>query len=298
MRLANDGLTIWYATPDAPGPAGDGAVPRSGASIVVGAHPANPTNAVHVRFRVDGGPIRELPAGQTRVDPARDVAYFVARLPPCPTGELVEYGAVLSCGGRQVPPASQADRLPVRFRLAVRGAADRPRARVRPPAPAPARWAPSCAWVGRVTVDFDAPQVIGENGTGMRLNYFVRSGTLVGDGISGRVLPGSGDHLLVRPDGVGMVRVRGAVAMDDGAVLDFEYEGYVDFGPDGYRLAVANALPDRSPLTLAPVISTGHPRYAWLNRVQCLGLGETHLQARLAWYDLYVVKPSARRRVG
>lgn len=298
MRLANDGLTIWYATPDAPAPGDDGVVPRTGASITVGAHPASPINSVQVRFRVDGGRIQEVPAGQTRVDPERDYAYFVARLPPCPTGDLVEYGAVLCCGGRQVPAPAQADRLPARFRLASPAKTDPPPKPPRGRFETRAGCEPSCTWVARVTVEFEPPQVIGETGTGMRLNYFVRAGTLVGNGISGRVLPGSSDHLLVRPDGIGVVRVRGGAAMDDGATLDFEYEGYADFGPDGYRMAMANALRDKSPLVLAPVISTRHPKYAWLSRVQCLGLGQTHLDARSAWYDLFVVAPRAKRPAG
>src|ERR1700722_9485707 len=61
VKLTNDGLSLWYGTPDAPAPGDGGIVPRSGASLVVGVHPANPTNAVRVQFRVDGGVSQIVP---------------------------------------------------------------------------------------------------------------------------------------------------------------------------------------------------------------------------------------------
>jgi hypothetical protein len=46
-------------------------------------------------------------------------------------------------------------------------------------------------------------------------------------------------------------------------------------------------LPDRSPLVINPLISTRHPKYAWLSRVQCVGVGETHLAVGEASYHVY-----------
>jgi hypothetical protein len=96
--------------------------------------------------------------------------------------------------------------------------------------------------------------------------------------------------MIVRRDGMGMVRIRAAFTIGD-AVLDVEAGGYVDFGPDGYRLALAQNLPDRSPLVVSPLIATRHPKYRWLNRVQCVGVGETRLHAGKASYNVYSAMP-------
>jgi Protein of unknown function (DUF3237) len=294
MNLTNDGLTLWYGTPDAPAPGDDGVVPRDGASLVVGVSPANPTNTVMVRHRVDGGLVYAVTGRELRTDYARQAQYFAVKFPAFPTGEVVEYSPVLSCAGRQVPPPHIASRFPSTFRLAAKV----PAADVARPAPAARgstatgqRYAPDTGFVASVAVQFDSPQFIGDTAAGMRVDFIVREGSVVGDGIRGKVTEGSSDHLIVRRDGMGVVRIRAAFAMDDGGVLDVESGGYVDFGADGYRRALAHNLPDCSPLVVSPLISTRHPKYRWLSRVQCVGVGQTHLDAGQASYQVYAVAP-------
>ncbi len=125
----------------------------------------------------------------------------------------------------------------------------------------------------------------------MRVDFIVKDGTVVGDAIRGKVTDGSSDHLIVRPDGMGVIRIRAAFALEDGGVLDVESGGYVDFGTDGYQRARAHNLPDCSPLVVSPLISTRHPKYRWLSRVQCIGVGQTHLDVGQASYHVYAVKP-------
>jgi hypothetical protein len=86
--------------------------------------------------------------------------------------------------------------------------------------------------------------------------------------------------------------MRAVIATDDGAMLDVESGGYVDFGADGYGRAVSHDLPDRSPIVISPLISTRHPRFSWLGRLQCVGVGQTHLNAGYSRYDVYAVQPS------
>ena len=122
MNHSNDGLTLWYGTPDTPGPFDDEVVPRVGSSLIVGVHPANPTNAILVRYRVDSGVIQTVPGRDVRTDYARGVQYFSVSFPRFVTGSFVEYWPVLSCGGRQVPAAHQAQRFRGYFRLGPRRA--------------------------------------------------------------------------------------------------------------------------------------------------------------------------------
>jgi hypothetical protein len=305
MKLTNDGLTLWYGTPDAPAPFDDEVVPRQGTSVVVGVQPPNPTNAVLLRFRVDGGAVQTAPGREIRNDYDRKVQYFSAAFPPFPTGDLVEYSPMLTCAGRQVPPAHLADRFRSKFQLEPRDAPAPGQAR--PPTPtraAPARAAarPSASngqrhfgagmeFVATVSLRFEPLQFIGENSWGMRVNLVICDATVVGKDFKGKMLEASADNMLVRRDGMGVVRMRAAIAIDDGAMLDVESGGYVDFGADGYRRAVSHALPDRSPVVVSPLIWTRHPKYAWLSRLQCIGVGETHLDACQARYDIYAATP-------
>jgi hypothetical protein len=293
VELTNEGLSLWYGTPDAPAPFDDEVMPRRGASLVLGVQPPNPTNAVLVRYRVNGGPVQTVPGREVGNDYDRGVQYFVVAFPAFPTGDLVEYSPLLTCAGRQVPPAHLADRFRSKFRLEAPEA--RPALPVRAATPDRQRhFDTALDFVGTVALQFDSPQFIGETPWGLRVNLVVREGTVAGNGLNGTLLEASSDNMLVRRDGMGVVRMRAAVATDDGAILDIESGGYVDFGADGYRRAVAHALPDRSPVVVSPLFSTRHPKYSWLGRLQCVGVGRTHLDAGQASYDVYAVRTSSR----
>jgi hypothetical protein len=143
--------------------------------------------------------------------------------------------------------------------------------------------------VANVGVQFStgSPRFVCDTAGGMRVDFFVRDGTVEGQGFKGRVVEGSSDHMIIRRDGMGVVRIRAAFEMEDGGALDVESGGYVDFGADGYRRALAHNLPDRSPMVVSPLISTRHPKYRWLSRVQCIGTGYTHLDAGQVSYQVY-----------
>jgi hypothetical protein len=292
VNISHEGLSLWYGTPDAPAPFDLEVVPRKGVSVVVGVRPASPSNAVLVRYRVDGGIVRAVPGRELRTDYNRDAQYFAATFPAFPTGDVVEYSPMLSSAGRQVPPPHVANRLPSKFRLAAKEVCP-PVQTLRAPTPDVRRFGAGLDFVGAVVVQFEPLQFIGETAAGMRVNFFVREGTVEGRGFRAKVTAGSSDQMIIRRDGIGVVRIRAAFATEDGAILDVESGGHVDFGPDGYRRAVAHQLPDRAPLVVSPLVSTRHPKYAWLSRVQCVGAGQTHLDVGQASYDVYAVSPKA-----
>jgi hypothetical protein len=296
MNLSNDGLSLWYGTPDAPAPGDDGLVPRRGAALVVGVQPPSPSNTLSVRYRVNNGLVQTVPGRELRTDFQRQIQYFAVAFPAFLTGDVVEYLPVLSCAGRQVPAPNIADRFLSKFHLAAKEARPEAPGPVRPPAvpataPAAQRYGVSMDFVASVHVHFAPPQYIGDTATGMRVNFIVRDGTVQGEGFRGKVLEASSDNLIVRPDGMGIVRIRAAFVLDDGATLDVESGGYVDFGPDGYRRALAHDLPDRSPLTVSPLIYTRHAKYEFLSRIQCVGVGQTHLEVGQASYEVYAAIP-------
>ena len=93
-------------------------------------------------------------------------------------------------------------------------------------------------------------------------------GKASGSRISGSVLGGGGDWILVGPDGWGRLDVRAQLALDDGAVVLTSYFGVLelnskvmeamgtlegtDFGDQYFRIT--------------PRFETGDERYAWLNQ--------------------------------
>jgi Protein of unknown function (DUF3237) len=283
VKSTHEGLSLWYGTPDAAAPSDYDVVACDDASLVIGAHPASPTNSVLVHYRVDGGLVRTVPGRALRTDYDRDVQYFAVTFPPLPPGDRVEYCPVLSCAGRQVPPPHIASRLPSAFRLAATGAPRTKRGAQ--------RFSAALDLVAAVTVHVDV-QFVGETAHGLRVNVFGRGGSAEGNGFRARVLEGSTDHMTIRRDGMGIVRIRSVFATDDGATLDVESGGYVDWGPDGYERALAQTLPDSSTVVLSPIVHTRHPNYDWLSRVQCFGVGRTHLASRQVTYDVYAAAPT------
>ena len=294
MQFAHDGLTLWYGTPDSPAPLDDVAS-RTGTWLSVGVKPANPTNMVRVRYRVDRGIARSIPGRELRTDYGRNVQYFAVNFPPFPTGDLVEYCPVLSCAGVEVPAPGKGERFPSKFFLPPRGGfgaggPERPTTAVA----SCQRFAAELKFVAAVTVRIDPPQFVGETPSGVRIDFFARDGSVIGPGLRATVFPGSSDHMIVRPDGVGVIRVRALVCADDGARFEVDEHGSIDFGPDGYERARANKLPDRSPLIVCPRILTGHPKYSWLNRVQCVAAGATQLDESIVAYDIFAATPRER----
>jgi hypothetical protein len=292
LQFTNDGLSLWYGTPDAPAPGDGGVVRRTGASLVIGARPANPTNSVLVQYRVDGGRVQSIPGREMRTDFDRQVQYFAVAFPPFITGDVVEFSVTMSCAGRQVPAPQLADRFPSKFRLAPKeastnDASTKPAVQRSGTASVKQRFETKLEFVADVKVYYGAPLYVGDTPTGMRINFLAREGTVKGNGFNGKVLESSVDSMIVRPDGMGVVRIRAVLGLDDGAVLDVESGGYVDFGPDGYRKAKNHDLPPHVPITLSPLITTKHPKYQWLSRVQCIGTGFTHLDGGWASYRVY-----------
>jgi hypothetical protein len=149
------------------------------------------------------------------------------------------------------------------------------------------RLVPELTFLAAVALRFDTPLSVGETPDGVRLDFRVH-GTVEGPALKGRFAPCSA-YLLIDPDGVGVINVRAPLQLDDGALAELEATGRYDFGDDGYRRAIEGDLPN-SALGWCPRFLTGHPRYLWLNRAQCLGVGELRPKETRVDYDLFILK--------
>ena len=137
-----------------------------------------------------------------------------------------------------------------------------------------------------VALKFDTPLAVGETADGVRFDFTVR-GTVRGPALKGE-FPSCAAYLLIDRDGVGTINVRAPLLLQDGALAELEATGRYDFGEGGYQRAVALDLPN-SALGWCPRLLTGDPRYLWLNRALCLGVGELRPGEARVDYDLFTL---------
>ena len=93
----------------------------------------------------------------------------------------------------------------------------------------------------------------------------------------------------IRRDGVAILDVHVAMETNDGALIYAPYSGIGDLGEDGYEKFLRGDAPKIVKLHIVPRFLTAHPQYLWLNRLQCLGIGEVNLERLDVHYDLYAV---------
>jgi Protein of unknown function (DUF3237) len=139
------------------------------------------------------------------------------------------------------------------------------------------------------TVQLTPPEVIGPLAEGLRSNYHFVGGEIHGPQLHGKIRPGGGDWATLRTDGVGVLDIRGTIETDDGALIYSAYTGLIETGEDGYERFLRQDLPPVLPLRTAPRYSTVHPNYLWLNRLQCIGIGEIDFQQMEVRFDIYAL---------
>lgn len=135
-----------------------------------------------------------------------------------------------------------------------------------------------------------APEVIGPVPEGIRVNFYVTGGEVSGPKVRGRIRPVGADWLMIRRDGVGILDVRATIETHDGALIYVPYSGVADLGEAGYERFLQGQLPPTVALRTAPRFQTAHPAYEWLNRLQCVAIGEADLERLVVRYDVYALR--------
>ena len=106
---------------------------------------------------------------------------------------------------------------------------------------------------------------------------YIESGEFNGPVLNGRVLPGGGDWPAISVDDEGsyQVNVRAVWETDDGARLYVQYYGFIVVPREllGEDVDMSSLDPSQYYFRTAPVFRTGDERYAWLNKVLCVGIG-------------------------
>ncbi len=123
-------------------------------------------------------------------------------------------------------------------------------------------------------VELAPPVAVGAGPFGMRQIFDVTGGSFEGPGLRGRFLPSGADWILIGPDGVGRLDVRGTLETDDGALIYVQYCGVLDFETVMAKFARGEATEfGEIYFMTAPRFETGDARYAWLNKLVCVGEG-------------------------
>jgi len=102
------------------------------------------------------------------------------------------------------------------------------------------------------------PQKLGTGPYGIRSIVPVTGGDFEGPRLRGKVLPGGGDWLLLRPDGVLELDLRITLETDDQALIYMTFQG----------------LRHGSYFRTLPRFETSTEVYAFLNRIVSVGVGE------------------------
>lgn len=289
VKFAHDGLELWYSTPDAPAP--DGTIEqRQGVLVTVGVRPSNPSNAVSVRYRVDGRGTETITAPLMVNEFQERTQYFRARFPTFWSGDSVEYLPVVSCHGRRAPDPATASTFPTTFRLSE-ASASLPASRPAERSPGPrAEFAARLEHLAHVRVELvGEPELFGETPAGFVINWPPLSGTLDGPAFHARVLPGGEHQTVVRPDGIGILSVSVTLETHDRVLIAERYSATVDFGEDWRAWLPVRKWRPALPVHSAISLLTSDPRYRWLNRLHCVGIGEARLGEYLYTYDSYAV---------
>ena len=302
-REARDGSVLWWGKADTPGPP---QVVSAGlpTRITVAVSPVRPGHTVAVEYRSNGGPVCQtiaLPVPGAHNAPAR---LFRALLPGQPSG-LVDFLPVLRFAGQPISPRlTESTDYP---RYQVGGAAPG----VAPPGASPGpSGTPGAELAGKPRWDWNTTflwtssigirkEVIGRVPDGLRINWYFTGGRFVGPDHEGIVLPGGGDFMRIRQDGIGIVNVVTEFLQTlTGARLYCSYGGMFDLGPDGYARAMRNDFDAFPPFVTSPTYTTADKKLAWLNRAQCLGLGRVDTKAMRIEADVYVVSVGGRKHAG
>ena len=122
--------------------------------------------------------------------------------------------------------------------------------------------APAFDYLGTLTVETGTRTVVENGPQGTRTIVQISGGRFEGPRLKASVQGPAGDWITNRADGTYKLDVRFTLRTDDGALILVTYNGVGETTAAGARLRAA------------PLFETGDARYAWLTKLQAVGVGE------------------------
>jgi hypothetical protein len=142
----------------------------------------------------------------------------------------------------------------------------------------------------QMSAELEDSQLLGDTPLGGRRIVYVKAGEFSGPALRGQVLPGGGDWVLVRKDGVSQLDVRITLRTDDGALIFVTYRGVLDMAPEMRKRILNGEAVDPSEyyLRTTPFFETAAEKYAWLNKLVTVGVGRRTRTGVV--YSVYAIK--------
>jgi hypothetical protein len=139
-------------------------------------------------------------------------------------------------------------------------------------------------------IDLRPPEALGQTPLGGRTIFIIEGGTFQGPQLSGTVRQGGGDWFLAHPNGAGELDVRLTLETHDGALILMTYRGVfdVDSAVVAEVFAGNDVDPSRYYFRTTPRFETGDQRYAWLNKLVCVGAG--WFAPNLVGYRIFAIR--------
>lgn len=127
-----------------------------------------------------------------------------------------------------------------------------------------------------MSMDLEKPQSLAPTPYGDRHIYSLKGGTFEGPKLKGEILPGGGDWLVRRPDGVSELDVRAILRTDDDHLIYTYYRGIFRATDEVLVRIFRGENVDASEyyLRATPVYETASEKYGWLNQIVSVGIGE------------------------
>jgi hypothetical protein len=142
----------------------------------------------------------------------------------------------------------------------------------------------------KMSAELEDAQPLGDTPLGERHIVYVKGGEFSGPGLKGRVLPGGGDWVLVRKDGIRQLDARITLRTEDGALIFVTYRGILNMAPEMRRRILNGEAVDPSEyyFRTTPFFETAAEKYAWLNKLVAVGVGRR--TATGVVYSIHAIK--------
>lgn len=134
----------------------------------------------------------------------------------------------------------------------------------------------SSAFLMQLRVELDSPLILPDLPLGTRRILYAKGGSFSGSEFEGEVLPGGGDWVLQRHDGVAELDIRFVLRTVDAHLIYMRSSGIFDISPlvreriQNGGIVASSEYYFRTSLTF----ETGAEKYKRLNRIVGLGIGQ------------------------
>ena len=128
----------------------------------------------------------------------------------------------------------------------------------------------------QMSAELAEPLVLAEAPLGARRILYAKGGSFSGPGLRGELLPGGGDWVLERRDGIAELDIRFVLRSEDGALIHVRCAGLFGAAPEvRQRLRAKEEVdPAEYYFRTAAFFETGAERYRRLNCLVAVGVGQ------------------------